>query len=248
MYYYVYDEYVQDPKFERDLALIETRLTDLGIAGKIARLALFRDPKELVRDEIRKGAKTVIAVGNDVTLRRVMDAAGDSGVTIGVIPVGKDCTTLCSILGMPSGVDACDIISARIVEELDIGEVNSRRFLHTVHVPQIPQAELAIDRQYKIQAFRKPEIEIRNLALAGADVPAANPTDGKFECVVRTPMKSLFKKKSWNTTVVPAVDLKIALSKSVKCFADSEEFESDELRFKMIPKALRIITGKERKF
>ncbi|KKR89303.1 MAG: hypothetical protein UU36_C0035G0001, partial [Candidatus Uhrbacteria bacterium GW2011_GWE2_41_1153] len=35
MYYYVYDEFIQDPRFERDLALIETRVTDLGIAGKI---------------------------------------------------------------------------------------------------------------------------------------------------------------------------------------------------------------------
>ena len=68
-YYYVYDEFVQDPKFERDLAQIETRLTDLGISGKIARLALFRDPTELIRDEVRKGAKTIVAVGNDVTFR-----------------------------------------------------------------------------------------------------------------------------------------------------------------------------------
>ena len=106
MYYYVYDEFVQDPKFERDLALIETRLTDLGIAGKIARLALFRDPKELIRDEIRKGAKTIVAVGNDITLRRVIDAVGDSGVVIGVVPVGKDGNILSSILGIAVGVDA----------------------------------------------------------------------------------------------------------------------------------------------
>ena len=43
MYCYVYDEALQDRRFERELAYIETRLTDLGIAGKIARLALFRD-------------------------------------------------------------------------------------------------------------------------------------------------------------------------------------------------------------
>lgn len=248
MYYYVYDEFVQDPKFERDLALIETRLTDLGIAGKIARLALFRDPKELIRDEIRKGAKTVVAVGNDVTLRRVIDAVGDSGIVIGVIPVGKEGNILSSILGIPTGVDACDILSARIIEELDIGEVNARRFLHTVQVPQVSQVEVMVDKNYKMNAFRKCAIEVRNLALEGEDVRAANPVDGKLECVLRTPAKGLFKKNKFNTSIVPAQDLRVELSSSVKCYADSEEFESNELRFKIIPKALRVITGKSRQF
>ncbi len=248
MYYYVYDEFVQDPKFERDLALIETRLTDLGIAGKIARLALFRDPKELIRDEIRKGAKTIVAVGNDITLRRVIDAVGDSGVVIGVVPVGKEGTTLSSILGIPIGVEACDILSARIIEELDIGEVNARRFLHTVQVPQVSQVTVVVDKGYKMNAFRRCSMEVRNLALESEDVRAANPIDGKLECVLRTPAKGLFKKNKYNTSIVPAKELQVTLSNSVKCVADGEEFESNELRFKIIPKALRVITGKGRKF
>lgn len=248
MYYYVYDEFVQDPKFERDLALIETRLTDLGIAGKIARLALFRDPKELIKDEIRKGVKTIVAVGNDRTLRRVIDAAGDSGVAIGVIPVGKENIELASILGIPAGVEACDILSARIIEELDIGEVNARRFLHAVYVPQASQVEVTVDRGFILSAYRKCTVEVRNLAVAADDVRAANPTDGRLECVLRTPAKGLFKKKKWNTSLVPAKDLKITLGENVKCVADSEEFESNELRFKVIPRALRVITGKGRKF
>ncbi len=120
MYYYVYDEFVQDQKYERELAQIESRLTDLGISGKIARLALFRDPEEMIRDEVRKGVKTVIAVGNDVTLRKVIDAVSSLGATLGVIPIGKESNSIAGILGVPSGVAACDTISARIVEEIDL--------------------------------------------------------------------------------------------------------------------------------
>ena len=248
MYYYIYDEFVQDPKFERDLALIETRLTDLGIAGKIARLALFRDPKELIRDEIRKGAKTVVAVGNDVTLRRAIDAVGDSDVVIGVIPFGKENITLSNILGIPIGVEACDILSARIIEELDIGEVNTRRFLHTVHIPHVSQVEIVVDKGYRMSAFRRCGVEVRNLALEGDDVRAANPVDGKLECVLRTPAKGFFKKNKWNISIVPAKKLQVILGGSVKCLADGEEFESDNLEFSIIPKALKVITGKGRKF
>ena len=52
MYFYIYDEFVQNKRFEKELLQIENRLTDLGIAGKVARLALFRDVEETVRDEL----------------------------------------------------------------------------------------------------------------------------------------------------------------------------------------------------
>jgi len=248
MYYYVYDEFIQDPRFERDLALIETRVTDLGIAGKIARLALFRDPKELIRDEIRKGAKTIVAVGNDVTLRRVIDAVGDTGAVIGTIPLGKDNLMLSDILGIPVGVEACDILSARIIEQLDTGEVNGRRFLHTVSAPQVSQLEVQVERTYKLKAYKKCSLEVRNLAIADEDVRAANPVDGKLECVLRTLAKGLFRKNKYNVSIVPAKEFHVTLSEIVKCQADGEEFESNELRFKIIPKALKVITGKGRKF
>ncbi|MBU4315410.1 hypothetical protein KJ673_03320 [Patescibacteria group bacterium] len=248
MYYYVYDEFIQDPRFERDLALIETRLTDLGIAGKIARLALFRDPKELIKDEIRKGAKTIIAVGNDVTLRRVIDAATDTKAVVGIIPLGKENMMLSDILGIPMGVEACDILSARIIEELDIGEVNGRRFLHTASVSQASGAEVLVNRTYKLKAFKKCSLEVRNLALEEDDVRAANPIDGMLECVVRTPTKGFFKKQKWNTSIVPAKNLDITFNETVTCSTDGDEFQSNNLCFKIIPKALRVITGKGRRF
>ena len=120
--------------------------------------------------------------------------------------------------------------------------------MHTVHVPQVSQVEVVVDKGYKMNAFKKCTVEVRNLALEGEDVRAANPVDGKLECVLRTPSKGLFKKNKLNTSIVPAKDLQMTLSNSVKCIADGEEFESNELRFKIIPKALRVITGKGRKF
>ncbi len=248
MYYYVYDEFIQDPQIERDLSLLETRLTDLGIAGKIARLALFRDPKELIKDEIRKGAKTIVAVGNDITLRRVIDAATDTKAVVGVIPLGKENIMLSEILGIPAGVEACDILSARIIEELDIGEVNCRRFLHTVKVESASDVNIQVDRTYNLKVFKKCEFEVRNLALEEDDVRASNPIDGLLECVIRTPSKGFFKKKKWNTSIIPAKDFHITLGEMAECIADGEKFESNDLHFKVIQKALRVVTGRGRKF
>src|SRR5688572_7555620 len=165
MYYYVYDEFVQDPKFERELSQIETRLTDLGINGKIARLALFRDASELIQDEIRKGVKTVVAVGNDLTLRKVIDAAANGGVAIGIIPLGSEDNFIADMLGMPHGVAACEVISARIIEELDTGVVNSRRFINHFELQSDSQVTILCDRKFTLTPKKRAEIEVRNLAL-----------------------------------------------------------------------------------
>jgi diacylglycerol kinase family enzyme len=248
VYYYVYDEFVQDPKWERELAAIETRLTDLGIAGKIARLALFRDPTELIRDEIRKGAKTIVAVGNDVTLRRVIDAAAEKPVALAIIPLGKEGNAIADLLGVPSGVAACDTLSARIIEEMDMGLVNGRRFMHSLLIEKAQGTEINCDGQYKISPLRKASLEVRNLSLGDEDVRPAMPTDGRLEVVIRVPERSWFGKATVNASIVPVKKAVIRSDQSIHLVADGEAFESQELQIKVIPRALRIITSKNRKF
>ena len=161
MYCYVYDEALQDRRFERELAYIETRLTDLGIAGKIARLALFRDANELIREEIRGGVTTVVAVGNDTTLRRVLDAVGDKKTVVALLPIGPQ-GAMTELLGMPTGVAACDVLSARIIESLDLGEVNGKRFLQSVQIDE--HDDFVVDHgAYTQTPQRKTSIEVRNL-------------------------------------------------------------------------------------
>ena len=248
MYYYVYDEFVQDPKFERELSLVETRLTDLGIAGKIARLALFRDPKELIRDEIRKGAKTIVAVGNDVTLRKVIDAVAGQDVVVGLIPFGKDSNVIADLIGMPFGSESCDVLSSRILQELDLGSMNNRRFLHTVTLSNVSQVQIECDHDFTITPFRSCEIMVRNLALPEDDVRAADPTDGQLEVVVRVPQRSWFGKKKMATTVVPVERVSIKSVKNIAGVADGEVFEGTDFIFESLPQQVKVITGRSRKF
>lgn len=248
MYYYVYDEYVQDQKFERELALIETRLTDLGISGKIARLALFRDPKEMIRDEVKKGAMTVVAVGNDMTLRKVIDAIGDSGVAIGIIPLGASDNNIADILGVPVGVLACDTLSARIIEELDVGVVNGERFLNSMTISDGFSSVIDCNGQYKMMPGKKCSVEIRNLALADDTVRAANPTDGMLEIVIRCQKSGWFSRGANRVSVVPVENAYITSEKPMVVSVDGEEFEGKELKIEVIKNRLRVVTGKGRKF
>lgn len=248
MYYYVYDEFVQDPKFEREIANIETRLTDLGIQGKIARLALFRDASELIRDEIRKGTTTVVAVGSDLTLRKVIDAAADGGVAIGIIPLGGTDNFIADMLGMPQGVAACEVISARIIDELDTGVVNGRRFINHFEFTPTGKVRITCDRKFDLSPKKRAHVEIRNLAMADETVRAANPSDGKLEVVIRVNERNWFGRKTVRTTIVPVKEARIVSDEPLDVSIDGERLTAKELKIKVLPKQLKLIIGKARRF
>ncbi len=245
MYLYVYDEIVQGQRFERELALIETRLTDLGISGKIARLALFRDAEELIKDEIRRGTQTVVAVGNDQTLRKVMDAVGDPKVVVAIIPLGPG-NNIAQILGVPSGVAACDVLSARLVEELDLGSVNGMRFLHVVTL-EGAQPACTFEGNYTLTPAVKSSLAIRNLAESD-ELGAANPTDGKLEFVMKTPRRSWLIKKTDEVSTVPFKKLQLKSSEMMSMLVDGEKLEGTEFEIKVLPRQVKIVTGKDRKY
>jgi diacylglycerol kinase family enzyme len=244
VYCYVYDELLQDRRYERDLALVETRLTDLGIAGKIARLALFRNAVELIRDEIRTGANTIVAVGNDKTLRKALDAVGDSKTVVALLPIGPQ-GIMAGLLGMPTGVAACDVLSARIIEELDVGEVNGRRFVQAVTF-EPDNYVVHMGRDFTLTPLRKSALEVRNLAEPD-DAGVQSPVDGRLSLIQRLTKFSLMKKKA-DIGIVPFKECFVQYAETVTALVDGEAIEGRDFAFRVVPKMLRVVTGRTRKF
>ena len=113
MYLYLYDSFLNHKKYSNTLARLETRLTDLGIGGKIFRLSPLRDIDQLLNDEAKNGIKTVIVVGNDKTFCDIVNIAAKLDVTLGLVPVGPD-NKIARALGISSSDEACNVIAARI--------------------------------------------------------------------------------------------------------------------------------------
>src|SRR5680860_565172 len=101
MYLYLYDPSLNNKKYSSLLAKIETRLTDLGIGGKIFRLSPLRNTSELLNDEVRNGIKTIVVVGSDKTITDVVNLAAKLEITLGIIPVGPD-NKIAQVLGINS--------------------------------------------------------------------------------------------------------------------------------------------------
>ncbi len=244
MYSYIYDDFLQDRRHERDLTLLETRLTDLGIMGKITRLALFRDSLEVIKDEIEAGVGTVVAVGNDRTLRKVIEAAKVTRAVIGYIPLGQK-NILADLLGIPSGVAACDILSARLVQDIDLGEINSRRFLHTAQT-EGSGLVISCDDSYTMTVPGRVSLEIRNLAFPD-ETGKTNPTDGKLTLILKHTKFSFFRRKS-EYSKIHIKKARLYAERHLRMFIDGEELQAKEFDIRAIPGRLRLITGKGRQF
>ncbi|MBT5807775.1 hypothetical protein HOI18_00695 [Candidatus Uhrbacteria bacterium] len=244
MYCYLYDEFIQENKrFERELHLIENRLTDLGIAGKISRLALFRNAEEMIRDEIRRGVETLVVLGNDQTIRKVIDVVSENNVVLGLIPIGPG-NQLAELMGIPVGVEACDILSARRVEQIDVGTVNGRRFITGLRVPDF-RAEITCDERFRILPTSRAQLEIRNLA------GVSDPRDGILETVIQTNVKTgwgPFGRSQKQESTFPMQSLAIRSDEPFSVYADGEEMNGTRFDIGVEPMTLRVITGKGRAF
>lgn len=248
MYLYIYDEFIQDKRFTRDIALIENRLTDLGIAGKIIRMALFRQAGEQIRDEARRGASTVVVVGNDKTVCQILDAVADVDLPLGLIPVGPN-NRLAKMLGIPEGVAACDILSARMVERVDTGLLNGKRFVTGVRLEH-PQAILTCEGQYTVSPDAGGQIEICNFTpIDGESVGApSDPRDGMLEARVAVSKRSGFFGHKLHATKLPVRFASINAPSMIDAFCDGQLVQSKCFEISVEPLRLKVITGRERMF
>ncbi|MBI2099255.1 hypothetical protein HYT45_02455 [Candidatus Uhrbacteria bacterium] len=263
MYSYFYDDFVSDKKHERALSVVENRLTDLGIQGRIDRYAPFRSPKEMLSDAVRKGAKTIVAVGNDDTVRKVIDAWPDFNVALGIIPIGEP-SALSYFFGIPGGEAACEILSARIIERLDLCRVNNHFFLSHLKFPREP-ITVECEGRFAVTPTGGGEVRVCNFSVpksqfdAGLDIAAAcDPRDGVLDLLVFAPdksfltgLKKLFIGKNGggpDTSVFSLKKMVIRSDKPIAVMADGNKIEDTQFVVEVEPQKLKIITGSERMF
>jgi len=248
-YAFIYDDLVSDKKYERELAAIESRLAFLDIQGRVSRMALFRSAKELVQSMATSGVQTVVVVGNDLSLDKVMWFLPEMGVTVGYIPLAGP-SEVASLLGIPVGAAACDVLGARLIETVDMGRIDDRYFLTEVSFSDA-NAQVDIEGRYRISSTGKGTISVRNLGRTLLDdAKESNIQDGQLEVVV-TPEAEKAKR---GKAVEPVPETRI-LARSVQIIApnpiqirvDDHALQGSHFSVDIQPSALRLITGRRRR-
>lgn len=259
MYYYICDAFLNDKKYEKDLIKIKSRLVDLGINGKFTRLSLLQDLYELIEDEVKKGTKNIIAIGNDHTLSKLINiTARFDNLTIGIIPVGEE-NSVAKFLGIPPLDLACSVLSMRKVEQVDLIRIGNYYFMSAAHV--VSNKVYVECDGYNLN-FTDPNshIIIKNCGFVNLNkkVYKCNPQDGKFELVVdyKIPEEKSFTKilKKLYNKEKPEIPKSLFLyskiyirgSEKVTIKVDGKKVFKPPIEVEIVPKKLKIIVAKHK--
>lgn len=246
MYYYIYDTFVLEKEYAKELAMIENRLTDFGINGHIGRLSLFRSAGELISDEILRGAKTIVVVGNDATVRKAIDAVTINKVALGIIPIGGT-QTFAKLFGVPEGIAACDVLAKRRILNLDIGKINGRHFISRICIPS-GKFTIKCDGKYEVSSVLPGQIQIRNIGWLKEHIEElGNPQDGYLEAIIDAPDENRwFRHSILRRSMIPVKKMTIVGEKIISGLVDEEKYSHERFEVSVLPKRLKVIVGKER--
>lgn len=260
MYSYIYDSFVNTPKYKKELERIEVKLAHVGVEGKIRRLNILHHQKHEIEESIRRGATTVILVGNDRTLAQSVDVFARYDLVIGIIPLGPEKDNLIArTLGIPPGELACEMISRRNVAQLDLGMVNGRYFLTTasLDVPKFT-CQGGKQKQFSIRpTVSRTRLTVENLSFPTVEhgvVIKGNPRDGLVEVVMRpepdgiTRLLSLGNPTSLMPSVFPVDELRIPEPDGAIMTLDGCRTVKLPALIKVAPQKFKMIIGRERTF
>lgn len=259
MHNYIFDQFLSEKKYQTILDRIESRLTDLDINGRIEKLTILKSFSESVNEIIKRGANTIIAVGNDSTIGKVISLLPKLNVTLGIIPIGPN-NEIAKKLGIPEGEAACDILSARLIEKIDLGKANNYYFISNLKLPT--NKEVFLDYgSYNIRPVTDDsQISICNFDLESHSSSSqskkhnCNPKDGLLEAVFSKLEKpksffNVFNNKFSEDSIFPFKKVKIKCNKEcLPAIADGHTTIKTPITVEVLPKKLKIIVGKNRMF
>lgn len=252
MHVYIYDSFVNQKKYDKTLARIETRITDLGLNGKIARLGPMKNINNLVDNELKRGAKTITAVGNDATICQIINSLAGHDTPLGIIPIGKNNNLIAKSLGIYLEEEACNVLSARRIIKMDLGQANNNYFLIKAVIAD-NGTTVEIDKNYSIEIMEKGEVNIINLETGESGDKQENriihdPRDGILELLIKTKRSKNFLKKITGESVFPFKKITITNNKKHPVIIDNSIKINTPAEITIADKKLNVIVGKERSF
>lgn len=254
MYVYLYDNFLNHKRYNTVLKAIENRLTDYGIAGKILHLNSYIDVKPIIEDEIKRGAKTVVIVGNDKTFGHVLSRGSTCDCLFGFLPIGSD-NSVAEVLGIPTGVESADILARRRKEKLDVGWFNNRYFVSQLHIPPA-SVRVVYDERFQVTTPYKMEVVVCNFQpfywkrdRKDLENRVVHPQDGKLEAFLRP-----FVKKGWwgreseEPSIFPFEEMEIVGNGPFVVEADGKKTKEVKVKIRLSRNKIDMVVGKNRKF
>ena len=243
---YIYDDFLNKGRYRRALNRVEIRLTDLGLNGKIIRLGAIKNVKDVIQAEIKNGIKNIIAVGNNETANKVISAMISNkaygffqkDILFSIIPIGNN-NSIAASFGINKEEEACNILLARRIKQVDIGIAGNNIFLNKAELIS-DNAHININDEYSLELTRKTRVQIINLN----DNPSiiygdrVNPYDNKLNLIINN--------KTPEATFITSNNIKI--SGGGEIILDESVAIPLPAELGIIQEKINIIVGKDRSF
>lgn len=245
MYAYVFDSFLQERKYQHDISQIETRLVALGVQGRSEKMTILKNIQEAARQAIKRGTTTIVVVGNDQTIAKVLPQLIGQPVTLGLIPLGRH-QTIAHVLGIPEGLVACDVLSRRVVQRLDLGKANDVYFLHSLTAP----ATVSVDfGKYRVTSLDPGgSLTISNFPFIYGH---GHPDDGQLELIVAPghDRRGWGRRRDSAASVFPmAKAILTSAPGSADLLLDGQITIRTPAKVEVVPRRLEVIVGKNRGF
>ena len=158
---FVYDGFLD--KYKKTVRRVEENLNKLKLQGKIIYLRDVKNLKSSLESEINMGAKTIITVGNNETVNRIIGILSNISekIPLAIIPVGPN-NSIAQSLGISNEKDACYILSGRRVEKIKLAQTSSSFFINNAKIKS-SGTSIYIDGSYKLFPQKSGECTIYNL-------------------------------------------------------------------------------------
>jgi len=212
--------------------------------GKIIRLGGIKNIKGTIQNEIKLGAKTIVAVGNNQTINKIIGAIIDTEIygdfqkktLLGLVPIGDD-NSIAASFGIKNIDEACNILLARRIEKIDLGLVGNYYFLNQASIQSL-ETIIAID-DYTLEISEKGEVRIINLLSDPKEKIRSNPHDGKLDILIKTRKK--------DQSIITAKKLKITNPQEQLIIDDVVSIETP-VEVGIMKDKVNVIVGKNRLF
>ncbi len=251
MYLYVHDSFIQKPKYAKAIDKMEIKLISLDIKGSVTKLNTLKSITESIRLHTHENIHTVVAVGDDQTLFRVINALVtlDKKITVGYIPIGEN-TNIAETLGVPKDIEkACEVVSSRITRPFDVGKINEKIFFKNILLTTSPETIMTTPK-YSIQFLDNNIVSIQNFSPTKNNVfGLGNPMDGSLDLFVFEQEKKFFHKKKINTQLsISDITISSDSNKPVSIIIDDGEIIKTPAHIEVLHNAIKIIVGPDRVF
>ncbi len=277
-YYIVDPQKISQRQFERVQNVLYSSVSEYRISGEIARVTGLRTINQLVEGAFQRGVKTLVAVGGDETLHEVINAVKGRDVVLGFIPLVEtelsqilgltDIEHSAKTIGLRrvTELDLAQVNNNYFLSSLTFGSIAAGHSLsyktlkNLFGLPTFQIKFTADGGNFSAALSAISGIVINSRAQSSGPAKLFDPADGVLDVVLLPKLNRLttfrYRKEILagryesipGSSLIHIKEMEITMPTGLPLRVDRKIVARTPAKVSVLPRALKIIVGRDRKF